>query len=110
MSIEETDVIDFIGVNEKENEVVLTISDHLGWGSDASSHLLLLQEKINTYSSFIGSGELLDSYPDANGRKVVISIVAQHSLNEEAQNFIVKVKHILSDAGMSLRFEEFSDA
>ncbi len=107
MSIEQTDTVDFIGVNEPENEVVLTISDHLEWGTDAGNHLLLLQDKINTYLSFIESGELLESYPDANGRKAVINIVGQYPLNQEAENFIGQVKPIVSNAGMSLRFEEF---
>lgn len=81
MSIEQTDVIDFISVNELENEVVLTISDHLEWGQDASNHLFLLQKKINTYLSFIENGELQETYPDSSGRNIVISISGQHDLN-----------------------------
>jgi CRP-like cAMP-binding protein len=110
MSIEQTDVVDFISVNEATDEVVLTISDHLEWESDTKEHLLLLQEKINSYLRFIESGELLESYPNANGRNAVIKIVSKYSLNEEAKEFIDQVKLIVSNAGMALRFEQFKEA
>lgn len=105
MSIDQTNIVDFISVNDLGDEVVLTISDHLKWGSDTKDHLLLLQEKINSYLRFIESGELLDSYPNANGRSVVINIAGKYPLNQEAKSFINQVKPIVSGAGMALRFE-----
>ena len=66
MSIVETKVVDIIAVPEWEPEnVILVITDHLEWGDKAQQgeHLLLLQEKINTYIAFIESGEILESYP-----------------------------------------------
>jgi hypothetical protein len=63
MSVEQKDVIDAIGVNKESGEVVLTISDHLDW-EDTSAHLLVLQDKINTYIAFIESGEILQSMVD----------------------------------------------
>lgn len=110
MSIEQTDVVDFISINEAANEVVLTISDHLEWDGDTKDHLLLLQEKINSYLRFIESGELLESYPKANGRNAVINIIGKYPLNEKAKGFIDQVKSIVDDAGMALRFEEFKAA
>ncbi len=106
MSIEQTDVVDFINFNEAENEVVLTISDHLEWGNNVNEHLFLLQEKINSYLRFIESGELLESYPNANGRSSVINIVGKYPLNEKAKAFVDQIKSILSDVGMALRFEQ----
>ena len=107
MSIEQTKVVDAIGVDDLSDEVILTITDHLKWGGDSDEHLLLLQEKINTYLSFIESGELIGSYPDAKGRIVVINIVWKYPLNEEAKGFIEQFKSIVDSAGISLRFEEF---
>lgn len=106
MSIEQTNVVDAIGVDNLSGEVILTISDHLEWVADSKEHLLLLQEKINTYLSFIESGELLESYPDANGRNVVINVVGKYLLNKEAENFLNQIKSIVSDGGMALRFEQ----
>jgi len=62
VTVEQTKVIDFISVDQN-GPVVLTISDHLEWGSDG--HLFQLQEKLNSYLAFIEGGELLNEYPEA---------------------------------------------
>jgi len=76
MSVEQTDLIDAIGVDKTSQEVVLTISDHLEWSETAEDHHKeVLQEKLNAYLRFIESGELVEAYPDAEGRPRVINIV-----------------------------------
>ena len=104
MSIEQRKVIDIVGVDEEANEVVLTISDHLRWDDPKSNHLLLLQDKINDYLAFIESGELLETYPDAKGRKPIIQVYAKHPLNDVAEQFYKKVAQIVANAGFELRF------
>jgi hypothetical protein len=49
MSVENKNVIDFI--SEKDNNIVLTISDHLEWDEDYE-HIFLLQEKIKGWKTF----------------------------------------------------------
>src|SRR6266540_2021756 len=66
MSISETDKIDVIGIDSASGDVILTVSDHLDW-EDVGTHLLQLQEKLNTYLAFIESGEMLESYPKSAG-------------------------------------------
>lgn len=109
MSIEQVDVVDFISISESHNEVVLTISDHLSWDEEYE-HLLLLQEKINHYLSFIESGELLAVYPKSSGRHPVINIVGIIPLSPEARNFFEGVRSILTSNGIKLRFELFSES
>jgi len=42
MTIESTDVIDFIGIDKESRKVVLTIADHLGWSpEEQGGHLSL---------------------------------------------------------------------
>ena len=77
MSIDQTNVVDAIGVDNATGDVVLTIADHLEWTGSDNEHLLLLQEKLNTYLSFVESGELLEAYPDAKGRTVLIDVVCK---------------------------------
>ena len=55
MSVDQTKIIDIIS-KSKDGEIVLTISDHLDW-KNLQEHLLLLQEKINTYLTFLESKE-----------------------------------------------------
>ena len=97
MSIENSNVIDFISLDPAGN-AVLTISDHLEWNAD-NEHLLLLQEKLNAYLSSIEGGDLYKKYPKAKGRKIIISLANKYSPDEEGQIFLSKVKTLLESAG-----------
>lgn len=107
MSISETKVVDIIALPEWEPDtVVLVITDHLEWGDrvQQGEHLLLLQEKINTYIAFIESDELLESYPPAKGKKPKIRINGLYELPEQAEAFITRVTEILRGVGIAIEF------
>jgi hypothetical protein len=104
MSVEKTNVVDAIGI-EKNEWVVLTISDHLEWDL-ANEHLLVLQDKINGYLRFIESGEIFDAYPQAHGKQIMISIVALHSPFGDAVKFIDRAKETVEKAGFGFRFQQ----
>lgn len=107
MSITETKVVDIIAVPEWEpDSVVLVITDHLQWGDKAQQgeHLLLLQEKINTYIAFIESGELLESYPPATGKKPKIRINGLYEQPQQAEVFIDRVTEVLKEASIGFEF------
>jgi hypothetical protein len=70
MGVEQTTVIDFIGIDPVSGAVCLTIADALEWNAD---HLRLLQDKLNAYLAFVESGELYSVYPSAAGRPVVVT-------------------------------------
>ena len=105
MTIEQTDMIDLIGVDQSTDEVVLTITDPLVWENDSREHLYLLQEKINTYVGFIESEDFFREFPDAKGREIVINIVGKHSLTDEAIQFITQAFEILQPRGIGLKHE-----
>jgi hypothetical protein len=52
MSIDRTDTIDFATIDNVSGDLWLTISDHLPWDENEENHLLLLQNKLNTYLRF----------------------------------------------------------
>ncbi len=105
MSIDQTDLVDFVGIERDTGKVVLTITDHLDWATRPEQHLQLLQEKINIYLSFVESGELLAAYPEAEGRAVEIGIFAKYPLSEEAHEFIRQARLIVEEAGLGLRHQ-----
>ncbi len=109
MSIEETEVIDFISIDKSAGAVHLTISDHLEWEEKEGEHLLLLQDKINAYLRFIEGGELEETYPKAKGKKIVISIVGQYPLSQEAKKFYDMAAGITEEAGIQLEFKLAED-
>lgn len=103
MSVENKNVIDYVSL-DKYGNAVLTISDHLEWHSD-NEHLLILQDKINAYLSAIEGGELYKRYPQAQGRKVIISVMAQHHPNKDGQIFLDRIKQAIEAAGYKFYFQ-----
>jgi hypothetical protein len=71
--ITETDKIDGIAVDKKNNALVLLISDHLDW-NDEYNHLITLQDKINAYISFIETEQYKENYPDKSFDCFIIEI------------------------------------
>ena len=102
MSIEQTDLIDIISVDRLTGEAILTISDHLDW-SDTAAHLLLLQNKLNRYLTFVESGEIFQSYPKAQNRPIVFTVVFKFRPNEEGRAFLDKARPIVESAGITFQ-------
>jgi hypothetical protein len=101
MTIDQSTVIDTLGVDRITGHVVLTIIDSLDW-TDEKTHLLLLENKINAYLRFIESGEINDAYPDANGRRVLIRIACLFDLPDCAREFVESARTIIETAGFGL--------
>jgi hypothetical protein len=108
MSIDQTNLVDAIGVDNVTGDLVLTITDHLEWTGSDNEHLLLLQEKLNTYLSFVESGEILETYPNATNRRVLIDVVCKYPVNQEAQEFYNQISPVIESAGMKIRYRIFS--
>jgi hypothetical protein len=105
MSIEQTNTVDFVTLDETSGDALLTISDHLAWGENEGVHLELLQRKLNAYLRFIESGELIQEFPHLKGRSVVINLVGKFPLSEQAEFFIGKASKAIRDAGFRLQFK-----
>jgi hypothetical protein len=101
MSVNQTDTIDVIGTTP-DGKVVLTISDHHSW--DETWHLQLLQDKINAYLQFIESGQILDDYPNAASRELIIETVMKFEPNEEGTSFLEKAKEVVTKAGIGFQW------
>jgi hypothetical protein len=107
MSIEQIDVVDFVSIDKNSGDAWLTISDHLTWDRNEGEHLLLLQNKLNTYLRFIESGEVLKKFSETEGRRMVINLVGQFPLSERASLFVEKASAAVSGAGFKLQFKLF---
>lgn len=107
MSIENTKVIDFI--SESDDNVILTISDHLEWDED-NEHIFLLQEKINSYLMAIESGQLNEKYPASIGKKVTISVALKYNPNENGVSFLSNVTDILLNARYNFNYYKSNES
>ena len=105
MSVDNPNVVDFISIELDTGKAVLTIADHLPWDEDSDEHLESLREKLNTYLQFIKCGELLETYPKAKDRDVIINVAGKFPLTEEAAEFYRNAGSITDRMGIALRFE-----
>ena len=70
-------VIDVIAHEPKTGEVVLVMNEPNEWdGSD--DQLLSLQERFNTYVSFLLDGELAEAHPELAGKPTRIELRCAH--------------------------------
>lgn len=98
MSIRISNTIDFISLDKDEKIVILTVADEMDWHSD-NNHLILLQEKLNYYLSFLESGEVYESYPKSVNKKFRIQVMFKYEPNPEGIEFLGKVEQALVNAG-----------
>lgn len=100
MPVDQTEVLDSIGIDRETGEVVLMISDHLEWGDER--HFQLLEEKIGNYLNFSKSNELEKKMPNSVGRPVRIDIVHLFKPNDNAEIFLNAAKSQLNDYSIGL--------
>lgn len=81
MSVVDKDRVDGIALTE-DKVIKLLITDHLGWEKEYE-HLLVLQEKINSYLAFCESGQYKEIYPGCEVKNAIFEI---HFLHEPTQN------------------------
>ena len=103
MSITDKNKVDFISTRDATGDVILTISDHLDW-EDASSHILMLQDKLNLYIHFIESRQIISEYPQSQGKNVVIEIVSKYPYEDIGLQLITKAKSVLESMNVDLRY------
>lgn len=109
MSVEQSDSVDILSVDEKKKEVVLTITDHLDW-SNTMEHQQVLQKKLNTYLAFVEGGELYQCRPDTQGLDVVLEVVFRYRPDHEGRAFLRRVEAVIQGAGFRFHQEQFAES
>lgn len=85
--MDQTDVIDLVNLDKACEKVFLSVADQLVWDENEGEHLLLLQEKINTYLAYVEGGQLYSDFPNFQGKPIVIRVFGAYPLSEEAHPF-----------------------
>jgi hypothetical protein len=107
MTVSQTAIVDWLGIEKDTGYVSLTIIDDLDWSAE-HTHLILLQEKLNTYLAFIESGEVFDRLLEDVGRDVPrstaikVTILAKFAATPHAHAFLAHATNTFSQAGFSL--------
>lgn len=104
MSVIETDKIDGAGKSKEKGELTLLITDHLEWGNE-HEHLIILQNKINSYLGFIESKQYEEIYPNDSFEKYVIEIHFKNGISENCFKFLDVVANQVEQFNIKIRAE-----
>ena len=107
MAIDNPNVIDGMAIDKERNILVLLLTDHLAWeGEEALSeydHLNLLQDKINSYISFLESEQYKENYPAESFAMAVIEIHFKYSITENCEKFLNAVQNQIGELGIKIK-------
>ncbi|MEO6776813.1 MAG: DUF6572 domain-containing protein [Kofleriaceae bacterium] len=107
MTVAQLQVVDWFGIEKDKGSIGLTVIDDLDW-NDEQNHVLLLQEKLNTYLAFIESGDVFTRLKSEfgvevkSGTKINLSILAKFDIPSQGVEFLRHASHIFGSLGVSL--------
>jgi hypothetical protein len=106
MPLDKPDIVDAVGIEKGSDFVALTIADSWDWREE-QAHLLALQAKLNAYFSFVESGQIWDSYPDAVGRQVVIDVIGKFPLPQCEIDLLTRASDACAALGIRIRYRHY---
>ena len=107
MSVEQKGIIDVLTRSRETGDVTLTISDHLDWAQPLE-HIALLQQKIDAYLRFIGSGQVWERFPDAIRKGIIIQVAFRCPPPEgDVMDFLAAAEEQVETAGYVFAFKVF---
>lgn len=107
MAVTDKDVIDSIAYEEENHLLILQIYDHLGFeGKFEYDHMMILQDKLNTYIWYIESGQYKEVYPETDflDYKYKINIYFMCEITELCKNFLEHVNKKLLKKNIHIEY------
>ena len=105
MSVLETDLVDYVYLDDHSMTPVLVVSDPLGWKPpEDETHLDMLRDKLNAQIAFVETGQIRCVWPGYAGGLVKVEVMARHALNRAAEEFYGVARGVMRQANMSLDF------
>ena len=93
-----------MGMDSATGEVVLVMFEPRPWeGGD--KQLFQLQEKLNSYLSFVLDGEMTEQLPQTIGKKVRITLACADEPPAPVTDLLLKVREQISLQGLNLTVE-----
>ena len=104
LSILQSDRVDGLGISRGNNELVLIISDHLGW-DDEGAHVSALEAKLSGYIDYVRSGQHHEAIPESAGLPVRINLVCEHVPTDNGELILETVRGQLEGLGIGFSHE-----
>jgi hypothetical protein len=105
MSVLETDMVDYVYLDDDTQTPVLVVSDPLSWKPpEDEDHLDALREKLNAQIAFVETGQIKGVWPGYAGGLVKVEVVARYALDRPAKEFYALASSVMEKANMRLDF------
>ena len=105
MSVLETDMVDYVYLDDATATPVLVVSDPLTWKPpEDEDHLDALRDKLNAQIAFVETGQIRGVWPGYSGGLVKVEVVARYALNRAARDFYDLAESVMAKANMQLDF------
>jgi hypothetical protein len=105
MSVLDTDMVDYVYLDDQTQTPVLVVSDPLSWKPpEDETHLDALREKLNAQIAFVETGQIRGVWPGYVGGLVKVEVVARYALNRAAEEFYGMAGAVMRKANMDLDF------
>jgi len=93
----------FYTTHPNEESIILLIADHMDW-RDEYQHLVMLQEKINVYITFLEQKQYEDIYKGENITYGIIEIHFLYNLTANAEKFLQSVQNQVAELGVKIQY------
>jgi hypothetical protein len=97
--VENSKVVDLIGVDPATDKVVLTMIERRPWGA-SDQQFEQIEEKINRYMGYVLDGFLAEQYPKYVGKRVQIRLDCCESPHGGAVTFVAAAKEAIENHGL----------
>jgi Family of unknown function (DUF6572) len=97
--VENSKVVDLIGVDAATDKVVLTMIERRPWGA-SDQQFQQIEEKINRYMGYALDGFLAEHYPEYEGKRVQIRLECAEEPHGDAVLFVKGAARAASDHGL----------
>jgi hypothetical protein len=99
--VENSKVIDLIGVDPATDKVVLTMIERRPWGA-SDQQFPQIEEKINRYMGYVLDGFLAEQHPQYEGKAVQLRLECAEEPHGEAVLFVQAAARAAADHGLEL--------
>ena len=103
MSVVDNKTIDAVALTDDKKGVVLLITDHIDW-EEEYQHLLMLQEKINIYISFLEEKQYEDIYHEDDIAYGIIEIHFLYNITSNVEKFLQSVQNQIAELGIKIQY------
>ena len=102
MSIIDNRTIDGAALTDDKG-ILLLLTDHLDW-SDEYQHLMMLQDKINAYITFLEEKQYEEIYKEAEIIYGIIEIHFLYNLTDNAKKFLQVAQNQIAELGIKIQY------